>query len=103
MDTGDNKDIELEAEYLSLYGTSVSHCVEELLVLCNLLVGDDIKENDEQTAPASRLFRVAIDQVAIESKGIGCLSSANDGIKRLQLVGLLCQEIKDRPTRTSFM
>jgi hypothetical protein len=89
MDTGENRNVQLESEYLSLLGTSVSRCVEELVVLCHLLIGDS-KENSE----AAQRFRVAIDQVGIESKGVGRLSSMNDGENRVKLVELLSAEIK---------
>ena len=91
MDTGENRNVQLEAEYVSLFGASVSHCVEELSVLSYLLVGNS-KENDG--AETFKQFRTAVDQVAMETKGVGCLSNMNDGANRLELVRLLCAGMK---------
>ena len=91
MDTGENRNVQLEAEYVSLFGNSVSHCVEELSVLAYLLVGNS-KENEG--AETLQQFCTAIDQVAIETKGVGRLSNMNDGTNRVELVRLLCAAIK---------
>lgn len=90
MDTGDNKNLQLEAEYVTLFGSTVARCVEELIVLCQLLADDTVKENSQ----ALQQFRVALDRVAIETKGVGLLSSMNDGEQRVKLVGLLSSDIK---------
>eukprot|EP00980_Cylindrotheca_fusiformis_P005424 scaffold1157_cov122-Cylindrotheca_fusiformis.AAC.16 len=89
MDTGEDRNFALEAEYVRVFGNALSRCVEELVVLCHLLV-DDSKENGE----AVHQFRVAIDQVAIEEKGVGLLSSMNDGENRVKLISLLSAGIK---------
>lgn len=119
MDTGDDDhddeennnrtNVHLEAEYVSLFGNSVSHCVEELSVLSYMLVeevgGGNSKENNNNegfggigtgTAPLQQQFCTAIDQVAIETKGVGLLSNMNDGPNRVELVRLLCAGMKER-------
>ena len=89
METDDYRNVGLEAEYVSLLGTSISHCVEELMVMSYVLVGDS-KENEG----SSQLFCTALDNVAMESKGVGLLSSMHDGADRIKLVEYLCSKLK---------
>lgn len=89
METDDYRNVGLEAEYVSLLGTSISHCVEELMVMSYVLVGDS-KENEG----SSQLFCTALDNVAMESKGVGLLSSMHDGADRIKLVEHLCSKLK---------
>ncbi|KAL3932469.1 MAG: hypothetical protein SGBAC_010840 [Bacillariaceae sp.] len=89
MDTDETRNLQLESEYLKLFGSSLSHCVEELLVLCHLLSGE-VKENNK----AAQFFGLVIDQMGIHSKGVGMLESLNDGPSRLALVNQMCTEIK---------
>jgi len=89
MDTGENRNVQLESEYLKLFGSSLCRCVEELLVLCHLLNGE-VKENNK----GSRSFRLVVDQMGIQSKGVGILESLNDGPSRIALANQICAEIK---------
>ncbi|CAJ1964991.1 unnamed protein product [Cylindrotheca closterium] len=89
MDTGETRNVQLESEYLKLFGSSLSHSVEELVVLCHLLVGE-VKENNK----AAKSFSLVIDQIGIQSKGVGILESLSDGPSRLALVNQMCIEIK---------
>jgi hypothetical protein len=54
----------LESEYLTLFGKSLAHCVEDLLVISYMLGGS--KENGPSTAP--KQTRVAIEQSGLDSK-----------------------------------
>lgn len=90
MDFGETRNVQLESEYVKLFGSSLSHCVEELIVLCHLLIGE-VKENNK----AAQYFRLVIDQMGIQSKGLGILESLNDGPNRLALVKQMCAAIKE--------
>jgi len=89
MDTGDTRNVQLECEYLKVFGSSLSRCVEELIILCHLLIGE-VKENNK----AAHSFGLVIDQMGIQSKGVGILETLHDGPSRLALVNQLCTEIK---------
>ena len=89
MDTGEDRNVQLESEYLKHFGSSLCHCVEELIVLCHLLNGE-VKENHKGAGS----FSLVIDQMGIQSKGVGILESLNDGQSRVALVNQLCTEIK---------
>ena len=89
MDIDETRNVHIESEYLKLFGSSLSHCVEELIVLCHLLIGE-VKENNM----SDQSFSLVIDQIGIQSKGVGILESLNDGPSRLALVNQMCIEIK---------
>ena len=65
MDTDDSvsSNVELEAEYLSLFGTSLSHCVEELLEI-STMIARARKEDGETTSQ----ILAAIEHAGLQSK-----------------------------------
>ena len=95
VDGFESGNIELEAEYLTHMGKLLARCVEELLVISNILTGG-AKENGQ--GKIAKQMRTAIEQSGLEVDGLGCLSTMNNGEQRQELVSHFCSQIKKEST-----